>query len=289
MLKRVFLLLLPFVLTTSAYPGRKGHPQVSAFIAKYPYLGNGAKVSRGPCPFLNTAANHGILPYNGTHVTLEQLGEALATIHLSSTVQSLLVKGVSGMMKKFGKEFDHDPSYINLEDLNKKGRVEHDLSLTRWDIRDAATQVPLDQRPSNELVESMIALAPTQGDHAGSLSYPELSLWRQERSRQEKDRHVVDFGIKAQILSAGECALALKVIGRDGTMPVSLARSFFKYERFPADWEPPQNIGLWELNGAIVKCGLEYWVPQSWLECMSGNMDENETSEESEDDDLLLI
>ncbi|KAK4099184.1 Cloroperoxidase, partial [Parathielavia hyrcaniae] len=83
---------------------------------------------RGPCPMMNTLANHGILPRDGTNITKEvvikgmkqalNFDAALATIMFDQAVIA---------------NPEPNATYFTLDHLNRHNVLEHDASLSRTD------------------------------------------------------------------------------------------------------------------------------------------------------------
>ncbi|KAJ4288628.1 hypothetical protein N0V90_011865 [Kalmusia sp. IMI 367209] len=84
---------------------------------------------RGPCPALNSLANHHIIPHDGKNLTVPLLVKALNdTLNISPELSTITATG--------GLNTAPDPSlgYFNLNHLNKHNAIEHDASLTRVDF-----------------------------------------------------------------------------------------------------------------------------------------------------------
>jgi hypothetical protein len=83
-------------------------------------------LARGPCPGMNTLANHGYLPSNGREITRDILAQAMLdgfNIARSDAV-ILFSQAVRTNPKPFARTFD-------LDTLGREGVLEHDFSL-RW-------------------------------------------------------------------------------------------------------------------------------------------------------------
>lgn len=84
---------------------------------------------RGPCPAMNSMANHHIIPHNGKNLTVPLLAEALAgTFNLSQEMGTIV--------STIGLATAPDPSvgHFDLNHLNKHNAFEHDASLSRVDF-----------------------------------------------------------------------------------------------------------------------------------------------------------
>lgn len=82
---------------------------------------------RGPCPALNSLANHGILPRNGKNLTIPIVVTALASVNVSTEIAGGLAKAA------LGTSDDPASGAFDLDDLKKHNILEHDGSLSRKD------------------------------------------------------------------------------------------------------------------------------------------------------------
>ncbi|KAK3209081.1 hypothetical protein GRF29_69g697789 [Pseudopithomyces chartarum] len=83
---------------------------------------------RGPCPMLNTLANHGYLPRNGRDISKDMAIEVLdEVLNWDETVVSDLYD--------FAQPTNPQPNAttINLKELTRHNILEHDASLSRQD------------------------------------------------------------------------------------------------------------------------------------------------------------
>ncbi|KAL2071271.1 hypothetical protein VTL71DRAFT_12506 [Oculimacula yallundae] len=93
-----------------------------------PYVAPTAKDRRGPCPMVNTLANHGFLPHNGLNISLADLLVAFEKgVNLAPAATTLV--GKKGLLAST----TGNNNTFNIDDLNKHGVIEHDGSLSRGD------------------------------------------------------------------------------------------------------------------------------------------------------------
>jgi hypothetical protein len=80
--------------------------------------------ARGPCPGLNTLANHGYLPPNGREITLDILASAMIEGFNIARSDAILLfsQAVRTNPQPFARTFD-------LDTLGREGVLEHDFSL----------------------------------------------------------------------------------------------------------------------------------------------------------------
>ncbi|KAH7087099.1 Peroxidase, family 2-domain-containing protein [Paraphoma chrysanthemicola] len=83
---------------------------------------------RGPCPAMNSLANHHILPHDGKNLTVPVIADALGKAFNLSLEMGTIVASI-------GLATAPDPSlgFFNLNHLNKHNAFEHDASLSRVD------------------------------------------------------------------------------------------------------------------------------------------------------------
>ncbi|KAF5353621.1 hypothetical protein D9758_013786 [Tetrapyrgos nigripes] len=82
----------------------------------------GPNDARGPCPGLNTLANHGYLPRNGTNITIPIVLQAvLDGFNVGPDVVTLAAKGVLIAAET--------PDFFNLTEIALHETFEHDISL----------------------------------------------------------------------------------------------------------------------------------------------------------------
>jgi hypothetical protein len=230
--------------------------------------------ARSPCPFLNTAANHGILPRDGRNIPLPVIYRLLRKtgfdrIGANSRI-SATRRLITHIKEKLGKQ--HADDTIDLDEYGVHGPIEHEASLTRNNTR--TPQTADDRKPNLALVEGLLALAVnTPSDPVKRLGLAQVANWRFQRYRDEKKREElfaladksirpVDFGFKAQLLAASECTNLLYVLGRNGVISVDQARSFLVEEKFPDDWTAPTGLYIWRMETHMAACASAVWMSQ---------------------------
>lgn len=179
---------------------------------------------RGPCPMLNVLANHHILPHDGKGITKEMAVRALHdAVNLSPGIGSVFA--THGIRTNP----DHTAHYFDLDHLSKHGVIEHDSSLSRNDVGLSATG---DNHTFNH--EIFDTVMKTYGESA-TTSFELASKAHIDRllacKKEHEDAGVdMTFGIKELILSYGETALILAVLGdpKRGKIPVEYVRVFFR-------------------------------------------------------------
>ncbi|KAF9069840.1 Peroxidase, family 2-domain-containing protein [Rhodocollybia butyracea] len=84
--------------------------------------------SRGPCPGLNTLANHGFLPRNGSNITIPVVLNAIKDGFNFYPTNLLRTAAKIGLLAT------ENADNFSLEELALHGTLEHDVSLSRSDL-----------------------------------------------------------------------------------------------------------------------------------------------------------
>jgi hypothetical protein len=80
---------------------------------------------RGPCPFLNTFANHGFLPRTGKYITQKNLADGLFNaVNFDANISAFLFD--------FAISTNPEPNatWFSLDHLTRHNVLEHDASLS---------------------------------------------------------------------------------------------------------------------------------------------------------------
>jgi hypothetical protein len=118
---------------------------------------------------------------------------------------------------------DHSSHSFDLDHVNKHNWIEHDVSLSRQDIA-FGNNSHFDKERFEKFLASF-------GD-VEATSYAAASNARYQRVRESKERHEKEgkeftYGIKEVIMSYGETALYLNLLGHDGVAPLNWVKIFF--------------------------------------------------------------
>ncbi|KAK4160541.1 putative peroxidase [Cladorrhinum sp. PSN259] len=216
---------------------------------------------RGPCPLLNTLANHGYLPRDGRGLHANELYSALGKAGLSVPLRALLANPIflqyHGKQKQESKPFlsrtwylmrnpwalffsefgmrdpdQYDPdrkrAVLDLDQIGREGVAEHDISLTRLDRAQGdclAAQL--------ELVDELLAIS---SDGGKTITLEDLAKLRLKRiEKQKADNPELLYGPKQHRLSCMEIALILCVFGDGKQVLVDHVRALFADERLPIE------------------------------------------------------
>ncbi|KAI0886753.1 Cloroperoxidase [Annulohypoxylon maeteangense] len=94
----------------------------------HPWIAPGKNDFRGPCPMLNTLANHGFLPHDGRNITQETTINALSSALNFNTSLATVMFQMATIANP-----EPNATFFTLDQLNVHNVLEHDASLTRTD------------------------------------------------------------------------------------------------------------------------------------------------------------
>ncbi|KAK7055131.1 heme-HALOPEROXIDASE domain-containing protein [Favolaschia claudopus] len=211
---------------------------------------------RSPCPALNTLANHGYLPRDGTQVTFTQLLRTIKAVYNLSFPLALLLT-LAGFLTcarlsitrptskaELSSTFDPLPWLsvswtLNLSDLSARGwnKIAHDASLVH------PSGVP-SHAPDPALVSDLLASAHRAEPHGLTLDALAAIHARRERGIAQP------LSSFHEQIAQGESALAWLVLQNPSTGAIDedTLRRWFGEERLPEGW--------WESRRPVVPVGL---------------------------------
>lgn len=264
-------------------------------LVKGDYAPSGPDDRRGPCPMINTLANHGYLPRDGRNVRVEDFTSALANVGVAPTLAAVfanpifqehiaektktdpeptpeptpgIVSRALGVvrdpwsafagfgMRRPGQVDDQGRPVLDLDQLRLHNVVEHDASLTRGDIQSGDNW---SLHP--DLLEDLIA---SSSDGGKSLTADDLVALRKRRiARQREINPDFVYGPQQHQAACGEITLILKIIGDGERAPCEQVRAFFAEERLPVA-EGWQSRQWWKLGV------LEFFNTSSHISKMIG-------------------
>ena len=228
-----------------------GYSGIDIHSSKYAYKQAVEGDSRSPCPFINTLANHGILPRDGKNVPIQQLFEAV--VHVGA-LSPFITNILTTFSKKLGGVDSQGTPIISLHQLGlhsnaEHDAIEHDASLSRLDsVGPNGAQDSIS--PNEELIDQLLGFA-----KSGYLKLENIMDARKLRLVQTKaNPGHVKFVTKDFFVMNGETIFLAGVMGRDYKISVSDATSFLKYEKFPANWQPrPSALGITEFTARLAQ------------------------------------
>jgi hypothetical protein len=184
---------------------------------------------RSACPCMNTMANHGYFPRDGSSITKEQVKTVFKNVlNFGEDVSEFFFNSV------ISSGLNDTATTISLKSINTHGRTEHDASLVRNDFYfgDAL-------KINQTLVQALIKKA----SNGKSLTFGELASFRNDRARDSISINPkFTFGTREQFIAFGEAALLYLVLqDSQGNIPVSSIASFLGEEKLPDGYVPPKE------------------------------------------------
>jgi hypothetical protein len=257
---RLTLLILAAVGVVSAMP------QLASLDTGYTYQPPKASKGdvRGPCPFINTMANHGYLPHSGKHVsfkkTLDLMSRAgvVATPVLTAGLTDTLAIMVStrlGITKdEAAARIATDPSldFYDLNELLVAARTGYG-SLLHYDT---ANPPVIDRK----LVDQLIGYAFSDPNYSGKILT--CAAANRDHARRYNDEPPVPSTVDLQALyglHAFNTVFMVYVMGRNGVLTKDNAKSWLKLGKIPSDWSwAPNTLTGDFLNAKVGEC---FWMP----------------------------
>jgi hypothetical protein len=288
-------LLLALVAASSAFPRLFGDkPVFSSFqesfdahkdvwqkldrttfkLADHPFQAPGPNDVRSSCPFLSTCANHGIIPRDGRNIHFESLYRCAHFGGFGKTMFRISRASFAKIAEQYRVNEIKALKYpvrprdrIGLDEASFHGPIEHDLSISRIDVKYPET---FDGKELNStgvrdlgLVKGLLEYAIKKpgcsvkqvtkewlenpncqtNDDKCYLDVEDMGRWHQERRRQETEHHKglgrpIHFTLRELIAASGEATFFMYLMGRHGKITAEHARMFLVNQRFPDDWKP---------------------------------------------------
>ncbi|KAJ7609771.1 Chloroperoxidase [Mycena polygramma] len=251
--------------------------------ADHPFIAPGPNDMRGPCPAMNTLANHGYISRNGI-TTFEEivLGSAeafntdrdmssgLAALNMLTRgnifVNKISIGGISPLVPPLPGQIDGPVT----QGIAAHGRVEGDASMTRSDVHIG------DNRNFNQTLwdEDLAQLAKfgDDGPDGPATVFNLQTLIEMKRQNLESDQ-ILDpkFALTIRRWNAALSTPALiMTVFANGTTKLATKRvitSFFMNQTFPENWHRAAAPALGSPVPAQIEAALPQWFP--------GHNDEN--------------
>ncbi|KAK3342209.1 Chloroperoxidase [Lasiosphaeria hispida] len=187
-------------------------------------------IVRGPCPFLNTFANHGFLPRSGKYITQKDLANGLFNaVHFDANISHFLFD--------FAVTTNPQPNstWFSLDHLSRHNVLEHDASLSRIDAflghADVFNQQAFDETRSH------------WGNTVNVESGTTAILARMKTCKATDPNYSLSDLGEAFIL--GETAAFISILGdaKSITVDKKLVEYLFQNERLPTKlgWKRPET------------------------------------------------
>lgn len=187
------------------------------------WIPGGPNDFRGPCPMMNTLANHGFLPRDGRNITLEN---AVSALHDGLNFN----KSVATIMWQQAVIANPEPNatFFTLDHLNRHNVLEHDASLSRSDAYFG----------NNHVFNATIFASSTAFWTDEILTPQQIAnskIFRQVESRAFNPNYT--FGDHVEPFSLGEMAAPFLIFGdiENAKTNKSLVTFFFENEKLPTE------------------------------------------------------
>ncbi|KAK1997467.1 Cloroperoxidase [Colletotrichum falcatum] len=197
-------------------------------VPSHPWIAPQANDVRGPCPMLNSLANHGYLPRSGKEISMADLIDGLGTaLHFNESLVRTL--GTPA----FATSTTGNPNTFNLNDTAKHDVIEHDGSISRADFA-----VTGDAKTFNETVWAETRGYLEAGASAdGKVDYKTMAAARSKRIATAKATNPQFNLTTSQVtISLGESAVILGTLGQSYSAPAApleWIKAVFEEERLP--------------------------------------------------------
>lgn len=232
---------LGFAASALAYPSYDKRQDLPEGVWQAP----GPNDLRAPCPFMNSMANHGHFPRDGRNITfammekkfLEVMGlspEMTAILAIAAlTVRDNETSVIFGVRSNFGtrapgEKLDDGEVYINLDQLDRHGAIEHDASLVRLDYAQGDNH-----NIQPYLVDQFLA-ASSDGQH---ITQEDMGHFRRKRFQDQKAANLAfHFTPKEETIAFGEVGLVVGLFGEalhNFRVPNPYINALFREQRIP--------------------------------------------------------
>ncbi|KAJ3028463.1 UNVERIFIED_CONTAM: hypothetical protein HDU68_001610 [Siphonaria sp. JEL0065] len=208
---------------------------------------------RGPCPAVNSLANHGYLPRDGKYITQDILMDALQMrYNLSQRIAFVLATTVLDPKNPLGVrpsgQEKEDPAtgkgipYIHLNQLNTHNRMEHDVSMFHLDAYFGDHTVP-----QKHMVENFIA----ESQDGVWLTWKDIARYKAKRYHDTKKKNPdMVYTVRQMFTSWAEAAVLMLVLAKNPRVPITYVREFVIEEKLPEGWQRPatevdRNANIW--------------------------------------------
>jgi peroxidase family protein len=159
---------------------------------------------RSPCPFMNSLANHHLIPHDGRGITRETIVQVLAsTVNFDPVVASRFFSAA------LLSNPNHGQQTLDLDMLGNHGALEHDASLSRNDFAFGDNH-SFDKEIWTTVLEDYGGNDAVDINLASKVRYNRVVAAKLAHETAAKE---FNYGIKQMLLSYGESALLLSVLG----------------------------------------------------------------------------
>ncbi|KAF5368728.1 hypothetical protein D9757_010429 [Collybiopsis confluens] len=221
----------------------------------------GSSDSRGPCPGLNTLANHGFLPRNGKNVTAQLILDA---INDGFNFRPINVNVAAAKVAVLTTD---DPNFVTLEETGLYGSIEHDASLSRQDFHQG------DGIHFNETIFETLANSNPGVDYYNITSA--VAVLTERLNIQQAANPAIINTEKEFIFRARESSFYLATMGNviTGEAPKEFVNILFREQRLPLEegWRPSKipidSSNFFTLAGKVQDLYGKVWEPSGSVKC----------------------
>ncbi|KAJ3753779.1 Peroxidase, family 2-domain-containing protein [Lentinula raphanica] len=215
--------------------------------------------SRGPCPGLNTLANHGFLPRNGSNITIPIVLNAINDGFNFRPINILRIAAKLGLLTTDAED------NFSLEELALHGTLEHDASMSRNDLALG------DNIHFNETVFTTLANSNPGVDYYNVTSAAQVL---EQRLAEDKIVNPTLINtVKEFEVRVIESGFYLSVMGNvtTGVAPKNFVQILFREERLPLEegWKRSEvPIGEDNFNNVVEGiANASTWAPSGEVVC----------------------
>ncbi|KAH7409513.1 Chloroperoxidase [Cadophora sp. MPI-SDFR-AT-0126] len=192
-------------------------------LAEGDWIPGGPSDFRGPCPMMNTLANHGFLPRNGDNLTRENVVHGLTTgLNFDPAVANIMWEQAIFINP------EPNATFFTLDQLNVHNILEHDASISRSDAFFGNNHVF-----NQSVFDTTTAFWTEETLDANQIAMGKI--FRQVVSKSTNPEY--RFTASVENFSLGEMAAPILIFGdiAAGTCDRAQIISFFQNERLPTD------------------------------------------------------
>ncbi|KAF4506644.1 hypothetical protein G6O67_006708 [Ophiocordyceps sinensis] len=220
--------------------------------------------SRSACPGLNSLANHGFLPHDGTGINAQSVVRAcFEGFGMSPEVPAIIVlKGLEDAGLGINDNF-------NLHDADRSSwKIEHSRSFTRQDIGSGDSDPPPVASSRFQQQAWDVALRVLEGCGGGFVTTDCLGRARAARVLDGSKVSTANYDRAAAGHGAVESARLLLMLGSAEGAQLNFIRSVLEQEKLPRDlgWEPQEFSGRIDV---MLDVAARSQAPDKMLRCAS--------------------
>ncbi|KAK9718609.1 hypothetical protein K7432_005331 [Basidiobolus ranarum] len=202
---------------------------------------------RGPCPVMNTLANHGYLPRSGRNITIFQMRNGMReALNIPPIVRDVLTEMIFNKIGKFT-----ETSFVlpDLREMKFHNFIEHDFSLSRQDTN-LGDPVNADPELLKQLEE-----ASSEEDMYTLDDLVKLSNKRMKHSL--KYNPLVTYNFRTKGTMHLEIALFLDIFGKNNTVSKQTLMDIFARERLPEHFQKSETANFASFVATLLEVAIK--------------------------------